>query len=204
MDTPSDKVIDLYERHAAGWDADRQHRRPEGEHTWINRFANLAAPGARLLDMGCGSGVPIVPDLLAAGHAVTGVDASPALISLCRSRFPEQEWIVADMRTLDLGRRFGGLLAWHSLFHLTPADQEKMFAVFADHLEAGAPLMFTSGSQRDETTGQWRGEPLYHASLSKAEYRALLLQNAFNLVDHLESDPGCGDATVWLATRADV
>jgi hypothetical protein len=60
------------------------------------------------------------------------------------------------------------------------------------------------GSQRDETVGQWRGEPLYHASLSNGEYRALLLENAFKLVDHLESDPSCGGAIVWLATRANV
>jgi hypothetical protein len=40
------------------------------------------------------------------------------MIALARDRMPEQEWIVADMRRLALGRRFDGILAWDSYFHL--------------------------------------------------------------------------------------
>ena len=34
------------------------------------------------------------------GYGLTGVDSSPSLIAMCRKRFPDQEWIVADMREL--------------------------------------------------------------------------------------------------------
>ncbi|TRO96371.1 class I SAM-dependent methyltransferase [Glycocaulis profundi] len=201
MTSASDDIASLYQRNAAGWDEDRRRSRPEGERLWIARFLGIAVPGTDLLDLGCGSGEPVVPDLLAAGHGVTGVDASPALIALCRDRFPDQRWIAADMRGLDLGRRFGGALAWHSLFHLPPDDQEAMFAVFARHLLPGAPLMFTSGSARGETVGRWRGEPLYHASLDPGDYDALLAGNGFSMIDHVTADPDCGGATVWLARR---
>jgi SAM-dependent methyltransferase len=203
MGTPSDDIIDLYERNAAAWDEDRQHRRPDGEGQWIRRFVDDAKPGARVLDLGCGSGEPIAADLVAAGHAVTGVDASPSLIALCRRRFPQQEWIVADMRRLDLDRRFGGVLAWHSLFHLAPDDQELMFPIFARHLAPGAPLMFTSGQRRGVTVGRWRGEPLYHASLDPGAYETLLEKNGFLLIDHVVEDVSCGGATVWMAERVD-
>lgn len=204
MGAPSDNIIDVYERNAAAWDEDRQHRRPDGERQWIKRFVDTAEPGADVLDLGCGSGEPIVPDLLAAGHAVTGVDSSPSLIALCRRRFPQQDWIVADMRRLHLGRRFGGILAWHSLFHLAPDDQELMFPIFARHLAPGAPLMFTSGLRRDVTVGCWRGEPLYHASLDPGEYETLLEKNGFLLIDHVAEDVNCGGATIWMAKRAGV
>lgn len=204
MGTPSDAIIDLYERNAASWDEDRQHRRPDGERRWIERFVEAAGPGAHVLDLGCGSGEPVVPDLLGAGLDVTGIDASASLIALCRQRFAQQDWVVADMRQLDLGRRFGGILAWHSLFHLTPDDQALMFPVFARHLAPGSPLMFTSGDRREEAIGHWRGEPLYHASLDPGEYEALLEKNGFLLVDHVADDVDCGNATIWLARRADV
>jgi len=61
------------------------------------------------------------------------VNASSTLISLCRNRLPDQEWIVADMRSLALGRQFDGVLAWDSFFHLNPDDQRRMFDVFAAH-----------------------------------------------------------------------
>lgn len=166
--------------------------------------SGAAAPGASLLDLGCGSGRPIAADLIAAGHAVTGLDSSPALIALCRQRFPAHKWIMADMRGLDLPRRFGGILAWHSLFHLTPEDQEGMFPLFAHHMTDGAPLMFTSGPSRGVSMGEWQGEPLYHASLDAAEYESLLASNGFRVVDHVVEDPTCGGATVWLAQRTGV
>lgn len=106
------------------------------------------------------------------------------------------------MRQLALGRRFDGLVAWHSLFHLPPDDQAAMFPVFARHLAPGAPLMFTSGSARDVTIGEWRGEPLYHASLAPVEYEALLESNAFTCIECATNEQSCGGATIWLARRA--
>ncbi len=76
-----------------------------------------------------------------------GVDSSPTMISLCRRDFPERQWIVADMRTLALGRRFAGIVAWDSFFHLTYDDQRLMFPIFRAHAATGAPLLFTSGPE---------------------------------------------------------
>jgi len=121
------------------------------------------------------------------------------MISLCRKNFPDQQWIVADMRTLALGRHFDGILAWDSFFHLTYDDQRRMFAVFRAHAEAGAPLMFTSGPRHGEAVGALRGEPLYHASLDPAEYRSLLAGHGFALVAERMEDPDCGGHSVWLA-----
>ena len=89
-------------------------------------------------------------------------------------RFPNQEWIVADMRKLALQRQFSGILAWDSFFHLCQDDQRKMFPVFREHAAPKAALMFTSGPAHGEAIGSFGGEPLYHASLDPAEYRSLL------------------------------
>ncbi len=47
--------------------------------------------------------------------------------------------------------------------------------------------------------GSYRGEPLHHASLDGAEYRALLEANGFRVVAHVIDDPTCGGHTIWLA-----
>ena len=59
--------------------------------------------------------------------------------------------------------------------------------------------MFTSGPAHGEAIGSYKGEPLYHASLDAAEYRALLNANGFEVVAHVVEDPDCGGHTVWLA-----
>lgn len=188
----------LYQRHAAAWD----RLRSLGslfEKPWLDRFLALVPAGGTILDLGCGGGLPIAGYLIRQGYRVTGVDSSAPLINLCRSRFPHHEWIVADMRTLDLGRRFDGILAWHSFFHLSPEDQQTMFPIFARHAEPQAALTFTSGPQHGCVLGEFEGEPLYHGCLDAEEYRTALRESAFTVVEHAVEDPGCGEATIWLA-----
>jgi hypothetical protein len=119
-----------------------------------------------ILDIGCGSGEPIARYLIEAGYDLTGADSSPAMIEMCKSRFPNQNWLIEDMRILSLARRFEGLLAWDSFFHLRKDDQRKMFPIFRAHAAPNAALMFTSGPRDGEAMGTYRGEPLYHASLA--------------------------------------
>jgi SAM-dependent methyltransferase len=165
---------------------------------WLDRFLALL-PGGSILDVGCGSAEPIARYFIEKGCHVTGVDSSPALIAICKSRFPDHDWIVNDMRTLSLGRRFNGILAWDSFFHLCPEDQYPMFPIFKAHAASNAALMFTSGPSHGEAIGTYQGEPLYHGSLDEAEYRSLLTANGFEVLSCVAEDPTCGLHTIWLA-----
>ena len=198
MASDSDRIIDLYERNAHNYIADR---RGVGwnESAWLDRFITLLPLRATILDIGCGSGEPIARYLIDRKFTVEGVDSSPTLVSVCRERFPKQYWHVADMRTLELRREFHGLLAWDSLFHLSHDDQRSMFPIFRMHAAAGAALMFTSGTSHGVAIGSYQGEPLYHASLAPEEYRALLDANGFRVEAHVSEDPNCGRHTIWLA-----
>ena len=197
MDPYANDVIDLYERHAHDYVADRRGV-DWNESAWLDRFRALLPQRASILDMGCGSGEPIAKYLIEKGFAVEGVDTSPTLIAVCRGRFPQQLWRVADMRNLALGHTFDGLLAWDSFFHLSPDDQRRMFPIFKRHASPGSALMFTSGVSHGKSIGSYRGEPLYHASLDPEEYRALLTSAGFGVVAHVVEDPNCGGHTVWL------
>lgn len=200
MSDISNDVIRLYNDHGADFDSLRG--RSLAEKPWLDRFASLLPEGASILDIGCGSGEPIAGYFIGNGYDVTGIDASLPLIELCRARFPEKLWVVADMRKLALGRRFDGLIAWHSFFHLNAEDQRRMFAIFRQHANDGAALMFTAGPGQGEAIGTFQGKPLYHASLAREEYESLLAAHGFRLLDHIVEDPDCGGATVYLARRA--
>jgi methylase of polypeptide subunit release factors len=80
------------------------------------RFIESLAAGAAVLDLGCGSGRPVAQHMAERGLRVTGIDSSPAMISVCRTRLPDHEWIVADLRALSLRRRFDGVLAWDQYY----------------------------------------------------------------------------------------
>lgn len=193
----ADDIVSLYNRKGAAW-ADLRRGAPFVERAWIDRFAGSVTPGGAVLDVGCGSGEPIAEHLTARGFAVTGVDTSAPLLERARARRPDSAWIEADMRTLDLKQRFDGVVMWDSFFHLDQPAQRAMFPRIADHANANAALLFTSGPHAGEAIGELEGEPLYHASLAPEEYRALFAANAIEEIAHVAEDQTAGGRTVWL------
>ena len=198
IDELAGNAIGIYQRHATEFDADRR-RFGWNDKGWHVRFVELLPNNATVLDLGCGPGKPVAKHLIEYGHRVTGVDASPPMIAMCRERMPDHEWIVSDMREVALGRRFQGILGWDSYFFLPPDDQARMFEVFATHAAPGAILMFNTGTALGSAIGKYRGEPLYHASLDTAEYRALLDRAGFDVISHAVEDQSAGGRTWWLA-----
>jgi SAM-dependent methyltransferase len=204
MSIEADQVIALYTRHAPAWVAARE----QGafvEREWLRRFGvvmgvgETAADGRAVLDLGCGAGQPMAAHLAAQGYAVTGVDASVTMLEMFRARLPLQRAVQADMRTLALGQRFAGILAWDSFFHLRQDDQRRMFAIFRAHAAPRAALMFTSGPVHGVAMGELQGEALYHASLAPEEYTQLLDAHGFDVIAMSVEDPDCGNRTIWLA-----
>src|SRR6516225_10609706 len=131
MASEAERIIGLYQRYAIEWD--RERGRSLFEQAWLDQFLAVLAPRPSVLDIGCGAGEPIARYLAEKGCDVTGVDSSSALIGMCKDRFPDHEWFVADMRTLSLDRRYDGIMAWDSFFHLCPEDQRQMVPIFRKH-----------------------------------------------------------------------
>ncbi len=197
MARESENIIGLYQRRGREWAGDRGTQL--FEKAWLDRFLALQPTNPAILDLGCGSGEPIGRYIFGQGCSLTGVDSSPELIAMCRKSLPSQNWHISDMRTFTIEFSFNGILAWDSFFHLNQTDQRQMFATFRKHAAPRAALMFTSGTSHGEAIGSFRGEPLYHASLDPAEYRALLDASGFAVVQHLIEDPTCGGRTIWLS-----
>lgn len=191
--------VDFYIDHAAQFDAVRS--RTLCERDWLEAFLADVPPGGTILDAGCGSGEPIASWLIARGFAVTGVDAAAPLLDLARQRYPHGRWLRVDLRDLDLDERFDAIIAWDSLFHLSPGAQRTAIAMFGAHAAPRASLLFNSGGAHGEAINPMFGEPLYHASLSPDEYRVLLAGQGFHVVRHVAQDPTCGGRDIWLARR---
>lgn len=193
-------ILPIYETHA---EAFSRHR--SGvlfERRWLDRMlahAPARTSGRRVLDLGCGAGRPIAAYLSDRRARVTGVDGAAAMVTLFRQALPKAEAVHADMRGLDLGQEFDAILAWDSLFHLSPSDQRAMFPVFAAHAGPGSALLFTSGPEEDEVIGDVEGSPVYHASLAPEEYRALLGDAGYEVLAFVPEDPDCDRHSVWLA-----
>lgn len=193
--TPDD-ILPTYERVAAGFALRRD--RSLFERRWLDRALGFA-PGRKVLDLGCGPGLPIAAYLADRRAEVTGVDGAAAMVRLFEANLPRARAVHADMRGLDLGESFDLILAWDSFFHLCDDDQRGMFATFAAHARPRSVLLFTSGPEAGEAIGMVEGERIYHASLSPTDYRALLAAHDFEVLAFTPEDPDCHGHSVWMA-----
>ncbi|MET8332042.1 methyltransferase domain-containing protein [Streptomyces sp. NPDC005181] len=68
---------------------------------WISELIGRIPAGGMVLDLRCGSGVPVARALTTAGHRVTGVDISEVQIRRARELVPQAEFIRADATAMD-------------------------------------------------------------------------------------------------------
>lgn len=190
---------EVYQRQAANYDKARS--RAMFEARWLTRFGNGISPGARVLDLGCGAGEPIAAWLIAEGFDLTGVDFSEEMLKIARARWPNGDWRVADMRDLQLGQSFAGIVAWDSFFHLTPDEQRLTLPRLAEHLEPGGLLMITVGPEASEVTGTVGGESVYHASLSPAGYAEALENVGMRMTAFMAEDANCDLHSILMARK---
>jgi SAM-dependent methyltransferase len=174
-----------YEAVAKGFIASR-FRSSVGAST-VRDWARTLPQGATVLDLGCGSGVPVSQAIVDEGLTVYGVDASSSMIAAFRARFPEA---AAECRPVEesefFGRTFDAVVAWGLMF-LLPADgQAKLIAKVSRALKPGGKFLFTSPHQVCEWPDNLTGRK--SQSLGSAEYRRLLAANGLIIQNECEDE----------------
>lgn len=144
--TPKDIVRDGYDAVSYRYRGDGDD--PEPYDRWAANLAERLSSGARILDLGCGCGVPIARTLTAQGFAVTGVDISPIQIERARSLVPGATFVLADAIDVDFpAASFDAVICLYALIHLPQTEQPTILANVRRWLRPGGWLLATTGAQ---------------------------------------------------------
>ncbi len=147
----------------------------------IRDWAASLPRGGSVIDIGCGSGVPITASLIESGLAVSAIDASPALVEALHQRFPAVEVACEPAEhSRFFGRTFDGAVAVGLMFLLPEAAQRDLIERIAAVLEPGGRFLFTAPRQvctwDDVLTGR------RSASLGAEAYASILCRSGLRLV----------------------
>lgn len=141
----------------------------------VRDWARTLAPGAAVIDLGCGSGLPITKVLVSEGLKVYGIDASPSLVGAFRHNLPEIPVVCESVQHSSFfNRTFDGVVAWGLIFLLMPEEQRRLIQRVGDLLVPGGRLLFTACAGTEPLVWNDVMTGLESRSLGAAEYRKLL------------------------------
>lgn len=172
---------------------------------WADELTSRLPDRARILELGCGSGVPDT-QLLAECFRVTGVDISGEQIKRARANVPSAQFVQGDLTSLELEpASFEAVAAFYSFNHVPRDLLATVFARIHSWLVPGGLLLTALGTSDTEGwTGDFLGTTNYFSSFPPITNRLLLNEAGFDLlldevVTFLEPD---GDATFqWVLCR---
>jgi ubiquinone/menaquinone biosynthesis C-methylase UbiE len=150
-------------------------------------------PGGRVLDIGCGHGVPLTKALLASGLRVVGLDSASNMLRRFRANCPETPAVKGIAQACPFATRiFDAAIAWGVMFHLKQAEQVRAIGGMSRVLKTGAPFLFTAGDVDDDSgdhVGTMNSVEFHYYSFTLDGYRSVLNDHGFTLVD-FHSDAG--------------
>jgi SAM-dependent methyltransferase len=146
----------------------------------IRTWARSLPSGAEVLDLGCGSGVPISRVLIDEGISVFGVDASPTLCADFRRNVPEAVVTCEPVEESEFyGKRFEGVVAWGFVFLLPAKTQLQLMERVARTLGSSGRFIFTAPSQLCSWTDVMTGR--VSQSIGDDAYRAAFAASGLTL-----------------------
>ena len=168
---------------------------------------DLIPPGADVLDLGCGAGIPMTA-ALAAGRQVTGVDISAAQIALARVNVPSASFVQADLTTLELPpASLDAVVAFYSLTHVPRAEHAALFGRIRSWLRPNGVFIASLGVEDspDEIEADWLGVDMFFSHFSARVTRRLVTEAGLVMerADLLSEPEDRHDARfLWVVARA--
>ena len=172
---------------------------------WRDELLSRLPDGARVLELGCGAGVPDTA-LLAARFRLTAVDVSPEQIRRASAAVPDATFVCADFTELELEPgSFEAVAAFYSFNHVPRDLLAPLVARVAGWLVRDGLFLTALGTtDLEDWTGEWLGAPTYFSSFEPETNTRLLEDAGFELlrnelVTFTEPD---GDVTFqWILGR---
>jgi ubiquinone/menaquinone biosynthesis C-methylase UbiE len=164
-------------------------------------FRTLLPKNAKVLDLGCGTGVSRTKFLVDSGFNVTGIDFSEKMLKYARKNVPEAIFIQQDMTTIDFQENtFDGLIACYSIIHVPREKHALLFKTIHTLLKPGGVMLISLGSKEWEGTDNFLGTNMFWSHYSPQKSLQIIKDAGFQIIfDRMIV--GGGEKHYWILAK---
>lgn len=140
--------------------------------------------GARVLDAGCGAGVPITRRL-SESFSVTGVDFSEAQIRLARQLVPRAQFVLQDITQLSFpDGSFDAICSYYAIIHIPRKEHRAILRNFYRMLRpSGLALLCLGADDLDrDIEDNYLGSRMYWSHFDSETNLRILRETGFDLI----------------------
>ncbi|QKQ98344.1 methyltransferase domain-containing protein [Candidatus Nanohaloarchaea archaeon] len=161
----------------------------EKERELLDRLFGRVS-SSRVLDLGCGTGLPFDRFLVEKDFDVTGVDISEKHVKMARENVPEADFIEGDFFERDFEENtFDAVVSFYAIFHIPRQEHPELFTQIRKWVkEDGAVLITLGPEEMDNHHGEIGGQEMLWSSYSPEKNIKLLEDAGFDIVTTYTED----------------
>jgi SAM-dependent methyltransferase len=181
MSDPRTELVGAgYDARVEAWEEWRAHVTDDPRQAWAADLAARLPEGARVLELGCGTGTRETQEL-AARFELTGVDLSERELELARARVPGARFVHADLTTVDFeAASFDAIVSFYVFNHVPRELLAPVLARCRTWLAAEGWLLAVFGAGDIEAwTGEWIGAQTFFSSFPPETNGSLVVEAGF-------------------------
>ena len=173
------------------------------ERSFFDSFLALLPRRPRIVDFGCGIGVPYDKYLVERGSILTGLDISRKHLSQAKRNIPEATFVEADFSSWEPDQKFDGLISLFAVFHIPRTEHEALLRRVAGTISSNGVLLCTLAAQEvEQDAPDWLGAPMAWSSYAPEFYVSSLEKLGFYIAkSDFEGRPGDEEHHFWLIAQ---
>jgi predicted TPR repeat methyltransferase len=143
------------------------------EDEFLNSFIAALPKHGKVLDLGCGTGIPIGKKLYSTGLIMTGVDVSDEMVKAYGKNLPGSSVIRMPMTQINWKEKFDGIISSYSMLCLPPADFAITSGKIARALKKGGwfLLSLNEGNSSQGGIEIVQGQQMFSTGMSEDEIK---------------------------------
>ncbi|MHA1552755.1 MAG: class I SAM-dependent methyltransferase [Candidatus Heimdallarchaeaceae archaeon] len=167
----------------------------------LRKFSKYLRTGGKILDAGCGVGIPVAQFFIANGFELYGIDISEGMLNKARENVPEAQFFQYNMVDLDFpDNHFDGLVSIYAMFHVPKQKHREIIKNFHRMLKKEGFMMLVFNSRENEGVDDFLGTDMYWSCHEPEISRELVLDAGFEIIFDEILDRG-NELMYWVIAK---